>query len=145
MPTSPLPPRTKLDQRLLAGVGRRLIVRIVQEGAGVAVQDERVVLLEILRVDVRRIVGDVVDHDFVRLPNVSIILATSGIGVWMNPTHLLNTSTLRGRLGLAAARSGSAASIACTWLSNGRRGCGSFNAARSSASATAPVLPVSAV
>ena len=86
----------------------------------------------------------VVDQAFVRLPNVSIILATSGIGVWMNPAHLFRTSTLRGRLGLAAARSGRAASIGGTWLSNGRRGCGSFNAARSSVSATAPVLPVSA-
>ena len=104
----------EVEQRLPPGGRRRRVVRIVQERAGGAGEEDRVVLLQVLLVDVGGIVGDG------RRPGAGLLAQlfdrrpASGIDECTKPAALPSTSTLRACFGLAGAVAGSAAIIAST-------------------------------
>ena len=52
-----LPAANELEQRRTARVGRGLVVRIIEEATGRAIDEHQVVLLQVLGVDVGRVVG----------------------------------------------------------------------------------------
>ena len=153
----------EVEERLPARRRRRRVVRIVEERAGRAGQEDRVVLLEVRLVDVGGIVGD---RRASRRRSSCPSPRSSGRRAESTSARtqpaLPSTSTLRGCFGLAGAVAGSAAIIACTCAGIGRlvlrlrprpppgnppagagAGSAAFKPARSCSCVSAPVLALS--
>jgi hypothetical protein len=132
----------EVEQRLAARGGGRGVLGIVEELAGGAGQEERVVLREVLLVDVGRVVGDGGGPGARLLAHLLDGRARRAGSTSARSRRPAEHEHAAGASGLAGALSGSAATMACTssgfgvWFW-GSRGSASSSAAGSPSGVTA--------